>query len=78
MIEVQEMLLQTDDRKIYLLPAWPQEWDVDFKLHAPYKTVLQGKVRHGKLVELEVAPEKRTDDIVSVGLPAPALPKRAP
>ena len=28
--------------QILLLPAWPNEWDVDFKLHAPYKTTLEG------------------------------------
>ncbi len=45
MIGMQEMLMQThtsldevkkgNPGKIRLLPAWPKEWDVDFKLHAP-------------------------------------------
>ncbi|MBD0320245.1 MAG: hypothetical protein ICV87_07925 [Gemmatimonadetes bacterium] len=35
---------QTDGRKIYLLPAWPQDWQASFKLHAPYNTVVEGKV----------------------------------
>ena len=33
MSALQEMLLQTNGRKIYVAPAWPKEWDVDFKLH---------------------------------------------
>ena len=35
MIGLQELLMQTPGRKILLLPAWPGDWDVDFKLHAP-------------------------------------------
>lgn len=29
--------MQTIGREIRLLPAWPKQWDVDFKLHAPYQ-----------------------------------------
>ena len=29
---LQSMLLQSDGRKIYLCPAWPEDWDVSFKL----------------------------------------------
>ena len=32
--------MQEADGKIYLLPAWPKDWDVDFKLHAPQQTLL--------------------------------------
>jgi alpha-L-fucosidase 2 len=61
---LQAMLMQTDGRKIYLLPAWPKDWDVDFKLHAPYQTVLEGRVRNGKIVDLEVWPPSRKKDII--------------
>jgi alpha-L-fucosidase 2 len=64
---VQAMLLQTDGRKIYLLPAWPQGWDVDFKLHAPYQTVVQATVRGDKVVRLKVTPAARRSDIVACG-----------
>ncbi|MGC8745597.1 MAG: DUF5703 domain-containing protein [Candidatus Saccharicenans sp.] len=60
---VQAMLMQTDGRKIYLLPAWPKDWDVDFKLHASYRTVVEGQVRHGKITKLKVTPSSRRSSI---------------
>jgi hypothetical protein len=60
---VQAMLIQTDGRKIFLLPAWPRDWDVDFKVHAPYRTVLEGQVRHGQITQLKVTPPSREKDI---------------
>jgi alpha-L-fucosidase 2 len=63
---LQAMLMQTDGKKIFLLPAWPAEWDVDFKLHAPYRTILEGNVRKGKIVSLSVTPPERKNDIISV------------
>ncbi|MCD6394767.1 MAG: hypothetical protein J7M40_14845, partial [Planctomycetes bacterium] len=60
----QSMLMQTDGRKVYLLPAWPKEWDVDFKLHAPYNTTVSGKVQNATLKSLTVTPPARRKDIV--------------
>jgi hypothetical protein len=59
----QSMLLQTDGRKILLLPAWPKDWNVDFRLHAPYQTVVEGSVRGGQIVDLKVTPENRRQDV---------------
>jgi len=64
MIGLQEMLMQTDGRVIRLLPAWPASWDVDFKLHAPYQTVIEGQVRGGKVEKLQVTPQERRRDVV--------------
>ena len=61
----QSMLLQTDGKKIYLLPAWPREWDVDFKLHAPYRTIVEARVRRGGIEYLKVIPESRRADLVN-------------
>lgn len=66
MIGLQEMLLQTDGKKIYLLPAWPKEWDTHFKLHAPYQTTIEGKVQGGKLVALSVIPKEREKDLINL------------
>ncbi len=63
MLGLQEMLMQTIGDEILLLPAWPKEWDVDFKLHAPRKTTVRGKVRSGRVVGLEVNPESRKKDV---------------
>ncbi len=60
---VQAMLMQTDGKTIHLLPAWPADWDADFKLCAPYRTVVEGRVRDGKLTELKVTPESRRADV---------------
>jgi hypothetical protein len=45
------------------MPAWPKDWDCDFKLHAPYQTVIEGKVVGGKIKELKVTPESRRKDV---------------
>ncbi len=60
----QAMLMQTEGRKILLLPAWPKEWDAEFKLHTPRRTVVQGRVEKGKLSELSVTPEARRADVI--------------
>ncbi|WP_147383972.1 DUF5703 domain-containing protein [Maribellus luteus] len=64
MIALQRMLVQYDGDKIYLLPAWPKEWDVDFKLYAPWNTVLEGMIRNGEIERLEVAPSSRKKDLI--------------
>jgi alpha-L-fucosidase 2 len=62
-IALQAMLMQSDRDEIRLFPAWPKEWDVDFKLHAPQNTVVEGVLRGGRLLELHVAPESRLRDV---------------
>jgi hypothetical protein len=64
MIGLQEMLMQVDGKKIYLLPAWPNEWNATFKLHAPYNTTVEGNVKNGKMEELKVTPASRTADVI--------------
>jgi len=61
---LQTMLMQTDGRKIFLLPAWPKGWDCEFKLHAPHQTTVAGKVVNGVVLNLKVSPESRRQDIV--------------
>ena len=64
MIGLQEMLMQTDGKVIRLFAAWPKDWDVDFKLHAPYQTIVEGVLRDGKIETLKVTPESRRKDII--------------
>lgn len=63
MIALQNMLLQTVGDTLHLLPAWPREWDVDFKLHAPQQTVIEGRLRDGVLEIMSVEPESRKSDL---------------
>lgn len=67
MVGLQEMLVAPQARatgKIYLLPAWPKNWDVVFRLRAPGDTLINGEVAGGKLVRLDVVPDERRRDIV--------------
>ncbi|MEI6603966.1 MAG: DUF5703 domain-containing protein [Verrucomicrobiota bacterium] len=63
---VQNMLVQADGNKIYVLPAWPKTWNVSFKLHAPYNTTVEGVFKAGKLEKLIVTPASRTKDVVNM------------
>ena len=55
---------QHNEKEIRLLPAWPKDWDVEFKLHAPYKTVVAGTSISGKVTRLNVTPRERQNDII--------------
>lgn len=68
----QAMILQTDGKKIFLAPAWPKDWNAEFKLHAPYKTIVEGRVVNGELLDLNVTPASRTKDVL-VGVDAKRL-----
>lgn len=63
---LQSMLLQTDGRKILLLPAWPKEWNAQFKLNAPFNTIVEGRVEAGQLRDLVVTPPERRADVVDM------------
>jgi len=64
-IALQRMLVQYDGDKIYLLPAWPKEWDVDFRLHTPQNTTIAGEFKNGKITSLKVTPKEREKDITN-------------
>ncbi len=67
MIALQRMLMQCEGDEIYLMPAWPKDWDVDFKLHAPLQTTVEGRVEGGKVIDLKVTPESRRNDVIVLG-----------
>ncbi len=72
MASINYMLLQHSGEKIMLLPAWPKDWDVSFKLHAPQKTTVELVYRGGKIEKLNVFPPSRRKDIVlPAGISAP-------
>ena len=59
---LQAMLLQCEGKKIFLCPAWPLEWDVSFRLYAPYHTTIEGSVKQGVL-EYQITPVARKVDV---------------
>jgi hypothetical protein len=63
MIGLQEMLLQSEDKRIILFPSWPKNMDVHFKLHAPYKTTVEATLKNGEIVSLIVIPAERKKDV---------------
>jgi len=63
---LQCMLLQSEGSKIYVLPAWPKNWNVTFKLHAPNNTTVAGEVSNGKVIWLTVTPQSRAADVVNL------------
>jgi len=63
---LQSMLLQSDGNKIFLLPAWPENWDVSFKLCAANNTTIECEYRAGKVQSLKVSPESRRNDIMDM------------
>jgi len=60
---LQQMLMQSEGRRILLLPAWPKEWNASFKLCAPFNTTVEGTVRNGKVEGLKVTPAERLKDV---------------
>lgn len=61
---IQYMLLQASNDKIYICPAFPEKWNVDFKLHTDKRTVVYATVKRGKTEQVETLPAKRKKDIV--------------
>lgn len=64
MIGLQEMLVQTPGDAIHLFSAWPREWDVDFRLHAPRETTVEATLHGGKLISLTVEPAAARERVV--------------
>ncbi len=63
---LQFMLIQSVGDHIYLMPGWPKNWNVSFKLHAPKQTTVEGEYRDGKLNKLIVIPKSRLKDVVNM------------
>lgn len=62
---------------LLLFPAWPLEWNVDFKLHAPGGITVQAVYQGGELKTLKVTPESAADR-VRVMLPGHDSPHEGP
>jgi alpha-L-fucosidase 2 len=63
MIALQQMLVQTVGNRILLFPAWPPDWDVQFKLHLPGNTSMTGELRDGEVTHFTIQPSSRRQDV---------------
>ncbi|OAD46452.1 DUF5703 domain-containing protein [Polaribacter atrinae] len=63
LIALQRMLLQYDEDQILLFPAWPKDWDVDFKLFSPDNTTIEASFKNGKIENLNVNPKSKKQNI---------------
>ncbi|MGA2617096.1 MAG: DUF5703 domain-containing protein [Thermoguttaceae bacterium] len=63
-VALQRMLVQEAGERLLLLPAWPADWDVDFKLHVTRGAVLTATVKDGKLIAWDIQPASRKPDVV--------------
>jgi hypothetical protein len=45
------MLFHAEGDDLLLLPAWPDYWDVEFKLNIPGNKVIECSVVKGKLIK---------------------------
>ena len=66
MMALESMLMQPEGKKLLLFPAWPKEWDVEFKLCAPLNTIVEGVYRAGKMEQIRVTPSDRKKDVVEL------------
>jgi hypothetical protein len=64
-IALQLMLMQCEGDVIQLFPAWPQGWDVNFKLHAPSNTTVECELKDGVVIKFLVTPASRRGNVVS-------------
>ena len=72
----QQMLLQSVGKKLLVLPAWPKDWDVDYKLNAPFQTTVQVSYKGGKIVDLIVTPPERKTDVIDLSGRMPYSPPK--
>ena len=64
MIQLQEMLMQTEGTAIRLFPCLDPAIDVEFKLQAPFATEVEVSLKNGRIEKLQVRPRQRLADVV--------------
>lgn len=64
MIQLQEMVLQTEGNELRILPCWNSQTDVSFRLFAPDHTIVECDYRDGKIRKLNIIPEQRRKDVI--------------
>lgn len=62
--QLQYMVMQVEGDKIYILPGFPEVWDVEFKLYVDKDTCVEVSYKNGEICDLKVSPEKRKEDVI--------------
>ena len=75
MIALQQMLMQCDGDRILLFPAWPADWNVTFRLHAPGQTIVEGELANGVITRFHITPANRYNDVETYIGELPMLPR---
>jgi hypothetical protein len=60
---LQSMIIQSEDERILLLPAFPKDWNVKFKLHGTKKTIVEAEFSKGRPRSLSVTPPSRAPSV---------------
>ncbi|MFT3948259.1 MAG: DUF5703 domain-containing protein [Agriterribacter sp.] len=61
---IQTMLLQAEGNNVYLLPAWPKQWNVKFKLHIPGNRQIEAEWKDGKMVAVRKYPDGNDPQVI--------------
>lgn len=61
---IQTMLIQTAGNQVYLLPAWPKEWNVKFKLHIPGNRQIEAEWKNGEMKSVKKYPDMKSGEII--------------
>ena len=64
MIGLQEMVLQTHDGKLHILPGCPKNWNIEYKLHAPGNKIVEVNYKNGKIEKLKITPKPKEKDVI--------------
>ncbi len=65
MIALQNMIIQSDENIVYLLPAWPKYWNVEFKLYGRNNQVFEGTYTSEEGLKIACKAPKGTMQIVN-------------
>ena len=63
-VALQRMLVQQTADKIVLLPAWPRNWDVTFKLKLRQGGTIEGEVKNGELIHWDISPKELSKQVI--------------
>ncbi|MBN1395632.1 MAG: hypothetical protein JW959_11460 [Pirellulales bacterium] len=56
-LALQRMLVQVDGQRVLLFPAWPTDWDVEFKVFGPSGSIIMGDFENGTVKWLDPVPD---------------------